>query len=302
MKKILLILVALIGFGIMVNAQDIITLKNGTDINAFVQKIGDVEIEYKKFDNPNGPNYTLKKTEILMIRYENGTKDIFSEETKPIEVPQAPVSESTSVKNNENIETVLLPDNTQSRADVIVGLFQHGGFQTKITGIDSKYIHYIKFKRNGKQLDKKIKQKKVAYTLTFNESAKQEMYPVRMSVQEFQSLPIYFIKGTHAWTVFGTYGMSNLTHIKKIHPEIYEDFVKGQKLLRTSSALSIPACIPFLFPFLVVPGMITMGNGYSKINNSVAQYYANCVKLEILDKYGIIITPYRVNPLTMQPR
>ena len=84
MKKILLILVALIGFGIMVNAQDIITLKNGTDINAFVQKIGDVEIEYKKFDNPNGPNYTLKKTEILMIRYENGTKDIFSEELCPL--------------------------------------------------------------------------------------------------------------------------------------------------------------------------------------------------------------------------
>jgi hypothetical protein len=82
MKKKLLILVSVIGFGVISNARDVITLKNGTDINALVQKVGDIEIEYKRFDNPSGPNYTLKKSEILMIRYENGTKDIFLEETK----------------------------------------------------------------------------------------------------------------------------------------------------------------------------------------------------------------------------
>ena len=85
MKKVLLALVTVIGFGIISNAQDVITLKNGTDINALVQKVGDIEIEYKRFDNTSGPNYTLKKSEILMIRYENGTKDIFLEETKPAE-------------------------------------------------------------------------------------------------------------------------------------------------------------------------------------------------------------------------
>ena len=81
MKKIVLLLVVVIGLGFTTKAQDVITLKNGTDINALVQKIGEAEIVYKKFDNPNGPNYTLKKSEILMVRYENGTKDIFSEES-----------------------------------------------------------------------------------------------------------------------------------------------------------------------------------------------------------------------------
>jgi len=85
MKKKLLILVTVIGFCVISNAQDVITLKNGTDINALVQKVGDIEIEYKRFDNSGGTNYTLKKSEILMIRYENGTKDIFLEETKPSE-------------------------------------------------------------------------------------------------------------------------------------------------------------------------------------------------------------------------
>ena len=58
-------------------AQDIITLKSGEDIQALVQEIGDVDVKYKKFDNPNGPNYSLKKSEIFIIRYANGSKDVF---------------------------------------------------------------------------------------------------------------------------------------------------------------------------------------------------------------------------------
>ena len=61
-------------------AQDIIIFRNGGDIQAIVQEIGDLDIKYKRFDNPNGPNYTLKKSEIFMIRYANGSKDVFTEQ------------------------------------------------------------------------------------------------------------------------------------------------------------------------------------------------------------------------------
>jgi len=64
-------------------AQDIITLKNGNDIQAVVQEIGELDVKYKKFDNPNGPNYTLKKSEIFMIKYENGDKDVFTNNPAP---------------------------------------------------------------------------------------------------------------------------------------------------------------------------------------------------------------------------
>jgi len=57
--------------------QDIITLKNGTDIQALVQDIGEFDVKYKKFDNPNGPSYSLKKSEIFMIKYANGSKEVF---------------------------------------------------------------------------------------------------------------------------------------------------------------------------------------------------------------------------------
>ena len=60
------------------NAADIITLKNGDDIQTLVQEIDDVNVKYKKFDNPSGPSYTLKKSEIFMITYANGNKDVFT--------------------------------------------------------------------------------------------------------------------------------------------------------------------------------------------------------------------------------
>jgi len=41
-------------------------------------------IKYKKADNPEGPVYSIPRSDLMMIKYANGTKDIFvNEETKP---------------------------------------------------------------------------------------------------------------------------------------------------------------------------------------------------------------------------
>lgn len=42
-----------------------------------VAEVGAEEIRYKKFDNPEGPLFILRRNEVFMIKYENGTKDIF---------------------------------------------------------------------------------------------------------------------------------------------------------------------------------------------------------------------------------
>ena len=62
-------------------AQDVITMKNGDNIDAIVQEIGTDEVKYKRFDNPNGPTYTLKKSGIVMIKYSNGSSDVFTDNT-----------------------------------------------------------------------------------------------------------------------------------------------------------------------------------------------------------------------------
>jgi hypothetical protein len=82
MKKLIFTILTSI-FTITVSySQDVITKKTSEDIQAKVLEVTTTEIKYKKFDNINGPTYTLLKSDVLMIRYENGTKDIFNEEKR----------------------------------------------------------------------------------------------------------------------------------------------------------------------------------------------------------------------------
>lgn len=60
-------------------SQDLIILLSGDEIQAMVSEIGLDQVKYRKFDNPNGPVYTLEKSRVFMIKYENGTKDVFGE-------------------------------------------------------------------------------------------------------------------------------------------------------------------------------------------------------------------------------
>ena len=60
-------------------SQDIITKKNGEDLKAKVIEVSLNDISFKKFDNTDGPTYRIPKSDVLMIRYTDGTKDIFSE-------------------------------------------------------------------------------------------------------------------------------------------------------------------------------------------------------------------------------
>ena len=78
--------------------QDVITLKNGEDIQAIVTDIGENNIMYKKADNPNGPVYSLKKSEVFMIAYANGSKDVFTTG-----------GTNTSTKTNTNTKTNAAP-------------------------------------------------------------------------------------------------------------------------------------------------------------------------------------------------
>ena len=77
--KKMVAMAACLAVSVTLFAQDIIIMKNGSEIQAIVQDIRIDDVKYKKFDNPNGPNYTLKRSEIFMIRYENGSKDVFNE-------------------------------------------------------------------------------------------------------------------------------------------------------------------------------------------------------------------------------
>ena len=63
-------------------SQDVITKTDGEEVKAKVLEVTQSEIKYKKFDNPNGPTFTIFKKEVFMIKYGNGSKDVFNSETE----------------------------------------------------------------------------------------------------------------------------------------------------------------------------------------------------------------------------
>lgn len=80
MKKFFLTVLTTIFTLTVCFSQDLITKKSGEDIQAKVLEVTTSEIKYKKSDNLNGPIFSILKSEVLLVRYENGTKDMFVEE------------------------------------------------------------------------------------------------------------------------------------------------------------------------------------------------------------------------------
>lgn len=108
MKKTISILlflcVSLVGM-----AQDVIVKKDGNTIFAKVLEVTSKEVKYKKHTNLEGPTYTISKTEIQSINYENGEKEVFDakEETSPAET-LPPLAEESSSQRLSDVELLNL--------------------------------------------------------------------------------------------------------------------------------------------------------------------------------------------------
>jgi hypothetical protein len=77
MKYILLFILFTCSLNI-IKAQDTLSMRYGENILVKVIEVGTTEVKYKKLDNLNGPTFSILKSDLLMIKYENGTKDDFS--------------------------------------------------------------------------------------------------------------------------------------------------------------------------------------------------------------------------------
>jgi len=91
-------LIILLSFvSLNVSAQDVIVKKDGSTILSKVLEVNKGDIRYKKHSNQKGPTYTLDKSEILSINYENGDKDTFDTTFKAKNQSDIPISMSTGL-------------------------------------------------------------------------------------------------------------------------------------------------------------------------------------------------------------
>lgn len=107
MKKSFIFLLFVIIGSLDVYAQDILQLKDGGKIEVKLLEINETSIKYKRWDNLNGPSYTISITKVYSIIYENGTMDKFDIETiaksdVATSIEQAGNQVSNSIDNSGN--------------------------------------------------------------------------------------------------------------------------------------------------------------------------------------------------------
>lgn len=81
MKKnfFFLVLTLFINF---LTAQDLLVKKDGSIIKGKVTEVGEESVKYKKADNPDGPTYSVSRSNLTAINYANGEVEKFAEAEK----------------------------------------------------------------------------------------------------------------------------------------------------------------------------------------------------------------------------
>jgi len=76
MKNITVILLLItICFGMAAKSQDIIVKNDKSEIKSKILEITEELIKYKKFEMPDGPTYSISKSDVFVLLYANGTKE-----------------------------------------------------------------------------------------------------------------------------------------------------------------------------------------------------------------------------------
>ena len=105
MKKLFLLAVFML-IGLSLSAQDVIVRRNGQTVEAKVTEVNPDNVRYKRFDNPDGPTFTILISDIQSITYENGSTDVFE---APAAAAPAPAQKAAAQEESDEL-FALNPD------------------------------------------------------------------------------------------------------------------------------------------------------------------------------------------------
>ncbi|MDR1416128.1 MAG: hypothetical protein LBJ57_01755 [Prevotellaceae bacterium] len=103
MKKNIFLVFCLAIAASAANAYDVIVKKDGNEIEGYVIKVSDTGVEYRKKKDSSDRTYTLSKSEIFMIKYHNGDKEVFGQKQSTASQNGGQQSGSL-VQNNTNFK------------------------------------------------------------------------------------------------------------------------------------------------------------------------------------------------------
>lgn len=103
-------------------AQDIIIKTDQTEIKSKVLEIEEAKIKYKLFEHQDGPTYSISKSEVFMIIYQNGKRETFlSTTTAPAKTKEA-VTELKTNRATHSTQTADTKSNVKPPLLWTVGL------------------------------------------------------------------------------------------------------------------------------------------------------------------------------------
>ena len=148
MKRVIFLLLLALLPSLSISAQDIITKKDGTDIAARILEVNIDDIKYKRFSNLEGPTYTIAKSDVLIVRYENGENEVFNDvnrQSYKANTTQTVVEGMKYREYKDFYETkyyVPQPGDPYSRAGVGIASFFISGLGEFI---DGEWVHGLAF-------------------------------------------------------------------------------------------------------------------------------------------------------------
>lgn len=90
MRKFIILAFTLVcSFSSIIAAEyDLIIKTNSEKIEALIQEVSDTELRYKKANNPNGPMFVIKLSEVSSIVYANGEVQAIEHKAQPVQQVQ----------------------------------------------------------------------------------------------------------------------------------------------------------------------------------------------------------------------
>ncbi|CAN5553073.1 hypothetical protein BH10BAC1_BH10BAC1_21730 [soil metagenome] len=154
MKNILLI--ALFSFFIgKTFAQDTITKNNSEKIIAKILEISPTQVKFKKFDFQDGPTYIENKSDIKMIVYSNGVKEVFEQKQTP--------TPKVEVRNPDNNADYYGNSNSSNKIDLWGGNKYHQNNRT----FNESELHNILIQTKDKKIVALVSEAKNAKAMQY---------------------------------------------------------------------------------------------------------------------------------------
>lgn len=109
---------------------DVLIFKDGSEVKVKVTEVGINDIKYKRCNNLEGPNHISRKSEIFMIKYANGNKEVVRSESgsgEPMKTyesqPRRSSQANTYRDKPRRIHPLAIPSLVLGTADYFIGLY-----------------------------------------------------------------------------------------------------------------------------------------------------------------------------------